>query len=339
MHCTLAGVSSVRTASPVDFETYGDYGAPPEDSAPPTRFRRGRYPFQGRISADGSTGYKAEPGRYHLYVSWACPWAQRAAIVRRLLGLEDVVTLSVLDPVRDGRGWAFREGPNHGPDPVNGFTLLRDAYEATEPGYRGHVSTPVLWDRETGRIVSNNFPDITIDLETQFEAWADPGVDLYPVALRADIDALNDLVYETVNDGVYRCGFAPTQEAYDEAIGPLFDTLDVLEERLSASRFLFGETVTESDVRLWVTLVRFDPVYHYHFRTNVRRLTDYPNLWAYTRDLYQLPAFRDTTDFDHIRRHYYMTHPQLNPSRIVPAGPWLDWELSPDDRARRSTRS
>jgi putative glutathione S-transferase len=222
---------------------------------------------------------------------------------------------------------------------VNGFPLLRDAYEATEPGFRGHVSTPVLWDRETGRIVSNNFPDMTIDLETQFKAWADPGVDLYPVSLRADIDALNDLVYETVNDGVYRCGFAPTQEAYDEAIGPLFDTLDMLEERLSGSRFLFREAVTESDVRLWVTLVRFDPVYHYHFKANVRRLTDYPNLWAYTRDLYQLPAFRETTDFDHIRRHYYTTHPRLNPSRIVPAGPELDWELSPDDRARRSTRS
>jgi len=246
-----------------------------------------------------------------------------------LLGLEDVVSLSVVDPIRDGRGWAFRDGPGYGPDPVNGFTLIREAYDATEPGYDGHISVPVLWDRETSRIVSNNFPDITIDLDTQFGAWARPGVDLYPEPLRAEIDALNDIVYTTVNNGVYRCGFATSQEAYDAAVAALFATLDDLERRLASRRYLFGGQITEADVRLWVTLARFDSVYVTHFKANVRRLVDYPNLWAYTRDLYQQPAFGPTTNFDHIKRHYYTTHPHLNPQRIVPAGPLLDWAQPP----------
>ncbi|MHA6793980.1 glutathione S-transferase family protein [Pseudonocardia bannensis] len=321
--------TTAPTASPVDFATYGDYTVPARKGA--AAFERPVYRFQGRISADGSTGHRAEPGRYHLYVSWACPWAHRAAIVRSLLGLHDVVSLSVLDPVRDGRGWAFREGPGHGPDPVNGFTLLREAYEATDPGYDGHVSTPVLWDRETGRIVSNNFPDITRDLGSAFARWADPAVVLYPEPLRAEIDALNQVVYDTVNNGVYKCGFAPNQAAYDAAVQALFATLDDLEARLGGSRFLFGDALTESDVRLWVTLARFDAVYHYHFKANLRRLTDYPNLWGYARDLYRLPAFRETTHLDHIRRHYYGTHPMVNPLRIVPAGPIVDWE-APVDR-------
>jgi glutathionyl-hydroquinone reductase len=314
-------------ASPVDFAAYGDYGdylarkRPPGDGS----FQRPRYPFQGRITADGSSGYPAEAGRYHLYVSLACPWAHRSVIVRRLVGLEDVVSLSVVDPVRDGRGWAFREGAGFGPDPVNGFTLLRQAYEATEPGYDGHISVPVLWDRATSRIVSNNFPDITIDLETQFGAWARPGVDLYPEPLRAEIDALNERVYTYVNNGVYRCGFATSQRAYDEAVTGLFGVLNELEERLAGQRYLFGAQITEADVRLWVTLARFDPVYVTHFKANLRRLVDYPNLWGYARDLYQQPAFGATTNFDHIKRHYYTTHPHLNPSRIVPAGPLLDW--------------
>jgi putative glutathione S-transferase len=321
--------TTARTAGPVDFERYGDYagGKAAKIGAP---FKRPRYPFRGRITADGSSGYPARPDRYHLYISWACPWAQRAAIVRRLKGLSDIVSLSVVDPIRDGRGWAFRDGPGHGPDPVNGFTLLSEAYEATEPGFDGHVSVPVLWDRETGRIVSNNFPDITIDLGTQFEAWGDTATQLYPEALRAEIDELNALIYETVNDGVYRCGFAHDQQAYDLAVQRLFGTLDGLERRLAGSRYLFGDRITESDVRLWVTLVRFDPVYHYHFRANLRRLRDYPNLWRYARDLYRVPAFRETTNFDHIKRHYYGTHPRLNPSRIVPAGPLIDWEQAED---------
>ncbi len=312
-------------ASPVDFGAYGDYSPPrPPGGKQPAEFVRPAYPFRGRITADGSSGYPAEPGRYHLYISWACPWAHRTAIVRKLLGLEEVISLSAVDPVRDGRGWAFREGPGHSLDPVNGFALLREAYEATEPGYPGHISVPVLWDRQTARIVSNNFPDITIDLDTAFRAWADRP-ELYPAAQQAEIDAINATVYENVNDGVYRAGFAGTQEQYHRAVSRIFDTLDELEQRLASRRYLLGDAVTEADVRLWVTLARFDAVYYSHFKANLRRLSDYPNLWGYARDLYSMPAFGETTRFDHIKRHYYMTHPQLNPSRIVPDGPLLDW--------------
>jgi putative glutathione S-transferase len=311
-------------ASPVDFEAHGDYSVK-QPAQRDGSFVRPVYPFQGRITADGSSGYPAQAGRYHLYVSLACPWAHRSVIVRRLLGLEHVISLSVVDPVRDGRGWAFREGPGYGPDPVNGFTLLREAYDATEPGYDGHISVPVLWDKQSSRIVSNNFPDVTIDLGTAFGAWARPGVDLYPGALREDIDALNERVYASVNNGVYRCGFATTQHAYDVAVTSLFGVLDELEQRLAGRRFLFGPKITEADVRLWVTLARFDPVYVTHFKCNLRRLVDYPNLWGYARDLYQHPAFGETTNFGHIKRHYYTTHPHLNPRRIVPAGPVLDW--------------
>src|SRR6266700_5716959 len=202
-------------ASPVDFTEYGDYTAKTPPSADGA-FVRPMYPFQGRVTADGSSRFPAEAGRYHLYVSLACPWAHRSVIVRVLMGLEEVVSLSVVDPVRDGRGWAFRDGPGHGPDPVNGFTLLREAYEATEPGYDGHISVPVLWDRETSQIVSNNFPDITIDLGTQFGAWAEPGVDLYPRPLRAEIDALNERVYTGVNNAPYRVAGATTREDYED---------------------------------------------------------------------------------------------------------------------------
>jgi glutathionyl-hydroquinone reductase len=325
----LSAETIPRAASPVDFETYGDYTGASKRLVPADRsgeFNRPVYRFQGRLTADGSSGFRAEPGRYHLYISWACPWATRAAIVRELKGLRDVVSLSVVDPVRDGRGWAFREGDGHGLDEVNGFTFLSEAYEATEPGYDGHMSVPVLWDREKRMIVSNNFPDITIDLDTAFEAWADTSVELYPVELRAEIDAVNAWVYRDVNNGVYRSGFATTQEAYERAVTAVFEALDVLENRLADRRYLFGDQVTESDVRLWVTLVRFDAVYYSHFKANLRRISDYPNLWAYARDLYRQPAFRSTTNFDHIKRHYYMTHPHLNPSRVVPLGPLQDWD-------------
>jgi putative glutathione S-transferase len=323
----MTAAQQARGASPVDFEIFGDYSAfrrrqPPDGG----EFVRPAYPFRGRITADGSSGFPAEPGRYHLYISWACPWAHRSAIVRSLLGLEEIVTLSAVDPVRDGRGWAFRDGPGHSLDPVNGFALLRDAYEATEPGYDGHVSVPVLWDRQTSRIVSNNFPDITIDLETQFGAWSNGRYDLYPRELRPEIDELNEFVYEAVNNGVYRAGFATTQQAYHEAVVTLFAALDQLEQRLAGQRYLFGDAITEADVRLWVTLARFDCVYYSHFKTNLRRITDYPNLWGYARDLYAVPAFRNTTNFGHIKRHYFTTHPQLNPSRIVPDGPLIDWD-------------
>jgi putative glutathione S-transferase len=320
-------VQQAGGASPVDFATFGDYGdylrkQPPKQAG---AFERPPYPFQGRITADGSGGYPAVPGRYHLYISWACPWATRAAIVRKLLGLEEVISLSAVDPIRDGRGWAFREGSGQSLDPVNGFALLREAYEATEPGYDGHISVPVLWDRETGRIVSNNFPDITIDMDTQFGAWSN-GLDLYPAELRSEIDGLNAVIYANVNNGVYRCGFATSQQAYHDAVTKLFATLDELEQRLDGQRYLLGDQLTEADVRLWVTLARFDAVYYSHFKCNLRRLADYPRLWAYARELYAMPAFRESTNVDHIKRHYYMTHPHLNPSRIVPDGPLLDWD-------------
>jgi putative glutathione S-transferase len=319
-------------ASPVDFAAFGDYG----DFRPPGKkqsaeFVRAAYPFCGRITADGSSGYPAEPGRYHLYISWACPWAHRTAIVRKLLGLEEFVSLSAVDPVRDGRGWAFREGPGHSLDPVNGFALLREAYDATEPGYQGHISVPVLWDRVSRRIVSNNFPDITIDLGAAFRAWTDDAPDLYPAGRRAEIDAMNEVVYENVNNGVYRAGFAGSQDQYHLWVTRVFATLDELEDRLADGRYLLGDAITEADVRLWVTLARFDAVYYSHFKANLRRLSDYPNLWGYARDLYSMPAFRETTRFDHIKRHYFMTHPHLNPSRIVPDGPLLDWD-SPHSR-------
>ena len=319
-------------ASPADFARYGDYMAK-TPAAPDGSFARPVYPFQGRITADGTSGYRAEPGRYHLYVCLACPWAHRSVIARQLLGLEEVISLSVVAPVRDGRGWAFRDGPGYTPDPVNGFTLLREAYEATEPGYDGHMSVPVLWDRQSSRIVSNNFPDITIDLATQFGQWATPGVDLYPRPLRSQIDELNERVYADVNNGVYKCGFAGSQAAYDSALARLFAALDELDQRLATQRYLFGDAITEADVRLWVTLARFDPVYVTHFKANLRRLVDYPNLWPYARDLYQQPAFGGTTNVDHIKRHYYGTHGRINPSRIVPGGPLLDW-AAPHHRDR-----
>ncbi|RNL85090.1 glutathione S-transferase family protein [Halostreptopolyspora alba] len=324
-------MTTATTASPVDFETYGDYGSSMTSPKGPA-FERPPYPFRDRV---GSARFPAEAGRYHLYASYACPWAQRSLIVRKLKGLEDVISVSIVDPVRDGRGWAFREGPDHGPDEVGHFTLLRQVYEATEPGYDGHVSVPVLWDRHTRRIVSNNFPDITIDLNACFSSWARNDIDLYPTALRAEIDELNRRIYTHVNNGVYRCGFAPTQRAYDDAVTSLFGMLDELEERLATRRFLTGDAITEADVRLWVTLARFDVVYATHFKTNIRRLVDYPNLWGYARDLYQRSAFRDTTSFDHIKRHYYVTHGALNPRRIIPAGPLLDFE-APHDRTRLS---
>lgn len=328
----MTTMSDTRGAGPVDFEAFGDYTGRPkkqQDQGQQHRgeFNRPAYPFQGRISADGSTGFPAQAGRYHLYISWACPWAQRSAIVRSLLGLTDVISLSAVDPIRDGRGWAFREGDGHGLDPVNGFAFIREAYEATEPGYDGHMSVPVLWDKEQHRIVSNNFPDITIDMETQFGQWSDQSLDLYPEGQRAEIDELCEQIYVSVNNGVYRSGFASTQDAYHSAVVGVFAMLDSLEQRLGRQRYLMGDNLTEADVRLWVTLARFDAVYYPHFKTSLRRLTDYPNLWAYARDLYARPAFRDTTNFDHIKRHYFVTQGAINPSRIVPDGPLIDWAI------------
>lgn len=287
--------------------------------------------FRDRITADGSSGYAAEPGRYHLYVSLACPWAHRSIIVRKLKGLDEVVSMSIVDPIRDERGWAFRDVPGAGPDPVNGFTYLSEAYLATDPSFVGRYTVPVVWDRQSGRIVTNDYPVISTQLATEFDAFATKEIDLYPRELRPEIDAMNELLFDTVNNGVYMAGFATAQPVYDAAFDALFETLDALEERLSRQRYLLGDRLTESDIRLFVTLVRFDVVYYGHFKCNLRRIVDYPNLWAYARDLYQRPGFGETVDFDHIKRHYYATHPHINPTRIVPKGPDVEW-LAPHDR-------
>jgi len=288
-------------------------------------FVRQENAFRNRITADGSSGYKAEPGRYHLYVSLACPWAHRAMIVRKLLKLEDVITMSVVNPIRDERGWAFGDGPGFSEDPIRGFEFLSEAYLATDPDYQGRWTVPAVWDRATEAIVTNDYPVITTQLGTEFVDFAEPGVDLYPEALRPEIDRLGEELFENVNNGVYKAGFATTQRAYEEAFDALFKTLDDLERRLSTRRYLVGHQLTEADIKLFPTLVRFDAVYFGHFKCNLRRLVDYPNLWGYTRDLYSRPGFGDTVDFDHIKRHYYATHDNINPTRIVPKGPDLDW--------------
>jgi len=335
--------ASLRTHSPdavrptPDDATEVPMSAPsqfPAETSATGEFVRQRYSIRDRITADGSSGFKAEPGRYHLYVSLACPWAHRAIIVRRLLGLDEVISMSVVDPIRDEQGWRFTEGAGHGPDPVCAFQYLSEAYLRTDPSYTGRYTVPCLWDRVTQRLVTNNYPDITIDFETQFTAFHRPGApDLYPEALRAEIDAVNEVVYRDVNNGVYKAGFAASQEAYERAVEALFARLDWLEARLATRRHLVGDRLTEADVRLFTTLARFDAVYVGHFKCNLRRLVDYPNLWGYARDLFQRPGIGETVNLDHIKRHYYMTHDRLNPSRIVPVGPLVDW-TAPHDRAR-----
>jgi putative glutathione S-transferase len=281
--------------------------------------------FRDRVTADGSSGFRADPGRYQLYVSYACPWAHRTIIFRKLKGLEDVIGMTIVDPVRDGRGWAFTDEVG-GPDPLNGFRFLAEAYHATDPAFDGRVTVPVLWDKKTGRIVNNESSEILRMLNSEFDEWATrPNLDFYPEALRAEIDAINANVYNNVNNGVYRCGFATSQEAYDEAYENLFAALERLEVRLAHRRFLLGDAQTEADWRLFTTLVRFDPVYYGHFKCNERRLVDYPNLWAYTRDLYQTPGVAETVNLDHIKRHYYVTHRKINPTGVVPRGPVIDY--------------
>ena len=297
------------------------------------RFVRQDSAFRDWVSADGSSGERAEPGRYHLYVSLACPWAHRAVILRRLKGLEDAIGMSVVDPIRDHEGWAFREVRGATGDPVNGFTLLAQAYEATDPSFDARVTVPVLWDKRAGRIVNNESADIVVMLNQAFDEFAEhPELDLYPAALRGEMDQLNAVVYENVNNGVYRAGFASTQEAHEEAVRPLFETLDMLDSRLSDRRFLMGAQPTLADWRLFTTLVRFDAVYVGHFKCNLRRIADYYRLSPYLRDLYQTPGVAETVDFDHIKRHYYMTHRDINPTGIVPVGPQLDLD-APHDRA------
>ncbi len=294
----------------------------PSETGERGEFVRQQSAFRRFVTADGSSGFPAAAGRYHLYVSLACPWAHRTIVVRKLKKLEDAISLSLVDPIRDERGWAFTD--ETGPDPVNGFSFLSEAYRATDPDFSARVTVPVLWDKEQGVIVNNESSEIIRMLNAEFDAWGDGSVDLYPEPLREEIDRINSAVYDHVNNGVYRAGFAGSQEAYEEAFDALVAELDRLERRLSTRRFLCGDRQTEADWRLFTTLVRFDAVYVGHFKCNLRRIADYPNLGGYLRDLYQTPGVADTVSFDHIKRHYYVTHGKINPTGIVPKGPQQD---------------
>jgi putative glutathione S-transferase len=279
---------------------------------------------EGTPGPIGSGGFKAECGRYHLYVSLACPWAHRTLIFRAIKGLSDLISISVTHWRMLERGWTFEEGPGVIPDALHGSRHLYEVYLKADPAYSGRVTVPVLWDRETGTIVNNESSEIIRMLNSTFDrVGARPG-DFYPADLRQEIDALNARIYDTVNNGVYKAGFATAQDAYDEAVAPLFETLDFLEERLSSRRYLCGARITEADWRLFTTLVRFDPVYVGHFKCNIRRIADYPNLWGYLRDLYQVPGVAGTVNMQHIKGHYYESHRHINPSGIVPVGPAID---------------
>jgi putative glutathione S-transferase len=291
-------------------------------------FVRGQTAFRQRISADGSSGFPAVAGRYHLYVSLACPWAHRTLIYRVLKGLTDAITVSVVDPFMSAHGWSFSDAPGCGPEPWYGARHLYELYQRACPDYTGRVTVPVLWDKATHTIVNNESAEIIRMLNSEFDALATRHTpDLYPPALRPTIDAWNARIYDTVNNGVYRAGFATAQDKYDEAVAEVFATLDAIEAQLAETRYLCGSTPTEADWRLFPTLVRFDAVYHGHFKCNLRRLVDYPRLWRYTRELYHVPGIAATVNLAHIKEHYYRSHESINPTRIVPQGPLLDFAL------------
>ncbi|MGF1562152.1 MAG: glutathione S-transferase family protein [Geminicoccaceae bacterium] len=291
------------------------------------RFKRQDSSFRNWVTADGSSGFKAEPGRYHLYVSLACPWAHRTLIFRALKGLEDVIGVTVVDYLMLENGWELSN------DPINGKRLLHEVYTKADPGYTGRVTVPALWDRKTETIVSNESAEIIRMLNSAFDAFASNDHDYYPEVLHNEIHAVNERVYHTVNNGVYKAGFATSQEAYDEAFNELFDSLDWLEERLSRQRYLTGDRITEADWRLFTTLVRFDPVYVGHFKCNRYRIADCPNLFGYVRELYQIPGVAETVDMEHIKGHYYGSHRMINPTGIVPKGPDIDYS-APHGRER-----
>lgn len=301
------------------------------------RFVRQASQFRNWVTADGSPGvagsggFKAETGRYHLYVSYACPWAHRTLIFRALKGLESMISLSVVNWYMGENGWTFEPAEGVIPDPIHGAKYLHEVYTKADPNYSGRVTVPVLWDRQNQTIVNNESAEIIRMFNSAFDGvGAKPG-DYYPEPLRGEIDALNDRIYDTVNNGVYKAGFATTQAAYEEGVKPLFETLDGLEDRLSSRRYLTGDRVTEADWRLFTTLVRFDPVYVGHFKCNLRRIADYRNLWGYLRDLYQIPGVAETVNFRHIKGHYYESHKSINPTGIVPLGPEIDF-MEPHDR-------
>jgi glutathionyl-hydroquinone reductase len=303
------------------------------------RFVRSEAQFRNWVTPDGSAGpsgkagFKAEPDRYHLYVSRACPWAHRTLIFRKLKGLEDMISISAVNAYMGAEGWTFEPGPGVIPDTLNHAKRIYEVYLAADPHYSGRATVPVLWDKEQHTIVSNESKEIIRMFNSAFDAVGATGPDYYPAPLRDAIDELNEYIYNDVNNGVYKAGFATTQEAYEEAAKALFVALDAMEERLATRRYLTGPDITEADWRFFTTLVRFDPVYFGHFKCNKRRIVDYPNLWGYVRDLYQQPGVSETVDVDYIKQHYYGSHETINPHRIVPIGPEIDYSM-PHDRAR-----
>jgi putative glutathione S-transferase len=305
------------------------------DQRPTEQFIRADSQYRNWVTRDGSPGpsgaggFEAEASRYHLYVSLACPWASRTLIFRALKGLEDMIGLSVTHWLMGEHGWTFADGDGVVPDSVNGVKFLHQLYARANPSYSGHVTVPVLWDKHRQTIVNNESADIIRMFNSAFDRVGAREGDYYPKPIRPEIDRINARIYGTVNNGVYRAGFAGTQKAYEAAVIPLFETLDWLEDRLRTRRFLVGERPTEADWRLFTTLVRFDAVYHGHFKCNIRRLIDFSNLWSYTRELYQWPGIAPTVNLMHIKRHYYMSHRNINPTGIVPAGPALNFEAPP----------
>jgi putative glutathione S-transferase len=305
------------------------------------RFERSKSQFRNWVTADGSAGptgeggFKAEPGRYHLYVSYACPWAHRTLIFRALKKLEDVISVSVVDFLMVEEGWTFYGTTGSTGDDLYGSKRLYEIYRRADPNYSGRVTVPVLWDKQRQTIVSNESSEIIRMLNTAFNEFGDASLDFYPEALAAEIDALNDFIYPNINNGVYRAGFATEQDAYEEAFKQLFAALDTLEDRLSRQRYLTGSSLTEADWRLFTTLLRFDPVYVGHFKCNLRRIADYTNLWNYTRELYQVPGVASTVNMEHIKGHYYRSHKTINPTGVVPMGPEIDFAV-PHDRDRFS---
>lgn len=289
--------------------------------------------FRHQITADGSSGYKAEAGRYHLYVCLACPWAHRTLIMRSLKGLNEAISLSITDPVIAENSWEFSTAPGAIPDTVNHTQSLWQVYTKAEPHYTGRVTVPVLWDKQTGTIVNNESREIIRMFDTQFEAIATQKIDLYPEDLREQIDEAIDAIYQPINNGVYRAGFATKQDAYDQAVTELFEALDRWEKVLANQRYLCGNVLTEADICLFTTLLRFDSVYYVHFKCNLRHIWDYPNLWGFLLDLYQHPGVKETCNLDHIKQHYYKSHPNVNPSGLVPKGPIFDLN-QPHDRDR-----
>jgi glutathionyl-hydroquinone reductase len=314
-----------------------------DTSASGGRFLRQESAFRNWITPDGSPGptgkggFKAEPGRYHLYVSLACPWAHRTLIFRALKRLETAISISVVNWLMGKDGWTFDPAPGVIPDPIAGAHRLYEVYLRSNPNYTGRVTTPVIWDKQRNEIVSNESSEIIRMLNSAFDRVGAAAGDFYPIELRSMIDHFNGLIYDTVNNGVYKAGFAMSQAAYEEAVWPLFSTLDALETRLAAHRYLCGDRLTEADWRLFTTLVRFDVVYVGHFKCNLRRIVDYPNLWGFTCELYQYPGIAETTNFSHIKQHYYQSHQTINPAGIVPVGPDLDF-LSPHGRERLAAR-